>query len=239
MEDYDEDFDVDADGFFVNIREVTEKLASAYPDTNLGNKDDPFEELVYVVLSTRTREEYYQAAFQRLKEVVGNWNCLPEASIKELEEAISSAGLASKKAGSLVDAAEQIREDVGEVSLDFLYEMDTRAADLWLRKLPGVGVKTARCILMYSMKRPVFPLDTHCRRVSTRIGWFDAPDRAVPLRRIRMIESAIPAELRQPLHVCQIQHGRTVCSPQDPDCDSCAVSEFCEFFHSSEPATSR
>ena len=229
--DCEKDFDLDDDGHFTNVRVVAERLDEAYEPTNLGNKDDPFEELVYVVLSTRTRESYYKAAFQRVKETVGCWNDLPETDTAELEKAIGSAGLAAKKAETLKAAAAQIREREGEVSLDFLRDVETHEADLFLRGLPGVGTKTARCILMYALDRPVFPMDTHCRRIGNRLGWFDAPSRRISLGRLRKMEAAIPEDLRKQLHVRQIQHGRSVCLAKEPDCESCVIREFCKYYH--------
>ena len=232
--DREEDFDVDENGYFTNIRAVAERLDEAYEPTNLGNKDDPFEELVYVVLSTRTRESYYEAAFERVKETVGRWNDLPETDTAELEKAIGSAGLAAKKAKNLKAAAAQVREREGKVSLDFLRDAETHEADLFLRGLPGVGMKTARCILMYALDRPVFPMDTHCRRIGNRLGWFDAPSRRISLGRLRKMEAAIPEDLRKLLHVRQIQHGRSVCLAKQPDCKSCVIREFCDYYRATK-----
>lgn len=74
-----DDLDLGGDGFLRNVRAVCNRLDAAYEETDLGNKSDPFEELVYVVLSTRTREAFYQAAFERVKAAVkGDWNRLLE-----------------------------------------------------------------------------------------------------------------------------------------------------------------
>jgi len=222
------------ESYFKNVYAVTRRLDEAYESTNLGNKDDPLEELVYVMLSTRTIERQYRAAFQRVKETVGCWDELPETETKDLEKAIGSAGLAAKKARYLKAAVTQIRERIGKVSLDSLREMDTPKADLFLRSLPGVGTKTAQCVLLYALGRPVFPMDTHCRRIGNRLGWFDEPSRRIPLGRLREIEAAIPEKLRKPLHVRQIQHGRAVCLAKAPKCESCVIKEFCEYYQTAE-----
>jgi len=229
MADFKEDSKSDDEGYFAGVYAVAKRLDETYEPTDLGNKGDPFEELVYVMLSTRTQEQYYKAAFQRIKETVGRWDNLPETDVRDLEEAIGNAGLAAKKAKNLKAASDQIREYAGSVSLDFLHGMNTREADLFLRSLPGVGTKTARCVLMYALGRPVFPMDTHCRRVGNRLGWFDEPSRQIPLGRLRDIEAAIPEHLRKLLHVRLIQHGRAVCIARAPKCESCAIRDLCEY----------
>jgi len=227
-------FTLDEEGYFDNVYAVADRLDEAYEPTNLGNKNDPFEELVYVVLSTRTHERHYKAAFRRVKETAGHWGNLPEVETRDLKEAIGSAGLAAKKARNLKAAADQIREHTGSVSLDFLYSMDTRDADLFLRSLPGIGIKTARCVLMYALDRPVFPIDTHCRRVGNRLGWFDEPSRQIPLERLRDIEAAVPENLRKLLHVRLIQHGRAVCLARAPKCESCVIRDLCDYYQTAK-----
>jgi endonuclease III len=147
-----------------------------------------------------------------------------------LAAAIGSAGLATQKAQRLKATADQIRERAGEVSLDFLHEMDTDAADLYLRGLRGVGVKTARCILMYSLGRSVFPLDTHCGRIIARLGWLAHAPQDPSLSEAQRIEAAIPEDLRRTLHIRGVQHGRAICLARGPECSACVVRSFCDFY---------
>jgi endonuclease-3 len=77
-------------------------------------------------------------------------------------------------------------------------------------------------------------MDTHCRRIGNRLGWFDAPSRRISLGRLREMEAAIPENLRKPLHIRQIQHGRSVCLAEEPDCESCVIQEFCDYYHAAK-----
>ena len=221
---------------FANAREVAGRLGKMYRWHELDNKDDPFEELVYIVLATRTTEEYYQRTFKRVKQVVGHWNRLPKVSVDKLRSAIGEAGLAQKKARALKRAATQIQKETGSVSLDFLRNMNTREAENFLLKLHGVGPKTAKCILMYSLERRVFPVDTHCVRVGNRLGWFDTTARRFTKAQMRRIEEQIPPDLRKPLHIRLVQHGRSVCTKQNPKCGGCPLTDMCDYYRTKNEA---
>jgi endonuclease III len=225
-----EDVNVRDDGYFPGVREVCRRLSEFYEDTNLGNKEDPFDELVYVVLSARTRETFYQKAFERVQQLVGDWRNLLHVPDEDLKAAIGEAGLSSRKTQVLKNAAKRIDEKTGEVSLDFLRDADTGAAERFLIRLHGVGRKTAKCVLMYALDRPVFPVDTHCRRVMNRLGWIDIEDRRMTKSQEEAIEEAVPPQFRKQLHIRLVQHGRSVCVRQTPKCGECPVSVRCSYY---------
>lgn len=231
-------FKLDDNGHFVDIFEVFERLDQAYEETDLGNKDDPFDELVYIVLSTRTREIFYQEAFERVRMLVEDWNQLPDTPIADLAEAIGEAGLASKKARVIKRAASDIQDHAGEVTLRFIEDMDTKEAEEFLMSLHGIGVKTAKCILMYSVGREVFPVDTHCLRVGVRLGWLSSASRKRSHRHMQSIEDAVPAGLRKVLHVRLVQHGRRACTLNSPACHVCVLNDLCEYVRQNEGSNS-
>lgn len=224
------DLELAPDDFFRDVRLIHGRLDETYPKTNLGNRDEAFEELVYIILSTRTREEYYQAAFSRLRRLVGTWDALPDIAEGILADTIREAGLSVKKARILKEIAMRLRSEYGAVSLAFLSEMSTPEAESYLVGLPGVGIKTAKCVLMYALNRPVFPLDAHCLRVGNRLGWFEAPTRRLPVGEAERIEAAVPPRLRRSLHVKLIQHGRVICVVGVPKCGKCVVGELCSYY---------
>jgi len=219
---------------FENVEVVTERLDSKYEWSNLGNKDDPFEELVFIVLSMRTSEEFYRRTFERVKQLAGNWNRLPDLSLEELEEVIDEAGLARKKAKTLKKVSQRLQQLVGEVSLDILEEMDTVEAEEFLLDLHGIGPKTAKCILLYSLGREVFPIDTHCVRVMNRLGWLDTKARRYTKAQMNRIEARVTPKCRKTLHVRLVQHGRSTCTNTNPECKQCPIQELCEFYQSSK-----
>jgi adenine-specific DNA glycosylase len=110
--------------------------------------------------------------------------------------------------------------------LDFLHGWDDDRAYRYLVGLPGVSRKTALCIMMYSLRRQVFPVDTHVWRVARRLGWTPArPKPSEPQE--RLLEAAIPAELRYTLHVNMMVHGRLVFLPYNPRCGACPLEDIC------------
>ena len=215
---------------FDNVAVVTELLEEEYPSSNLGNKDRPFDELVYIVLANRTREEYYQEAFRRVKDLVGDWNQLPDVEDEDLAAAIGDAGLGRKKARTLKHAASLLQNDTGEVSLDFLENMSTEDAEDYLLRIRGVGPKTAKCVLMYALDRSVFPVDTHCARVGSRIGWLESSAHRYTKAQMHRIEERVPPRLRKSLHIRLVQHGRKICVDGKPHCNVCPLKDLCEYY---------
>jgi endonuclease III len=105
--------------------------------------------------------------------------------------------------------------------------MTINEAEEFLTSLPGVGLKVAKCVLMYSLKRDVLPVDVHVHRVATRLGFRSKkrPDTSQAL-----IEGAVPPHLRYSFHVNAIAHGRTVCLPRNPRCGICPLSAWCDYY---------
>lgn len=109
------------------------------------------------------------------------------------------------------------------------YKMGDAEAEAFLLSLPGVGKKVARCVLMYSLGRQVFPVDTHCWRIARRLGWVRPiqKDKHCAPRDMDRLQSKIPLELRHSLHVNIISLGREICTPTTPRCNECPISAWC------------
>src|SRR5205823_804917 len=110
--------------------------------------------------------------------------------------------------------------------LDYLRVLPTAEAESRLAGLPGVGIKTARCVLMYALNREVFPADVNCLRVMERLGWIEWRGRRAELL-ADTAQDLVPPHLRRSLHVDLIQHGRAICTPSNPKCDSCCLQDLC------------
>jgi endonuclease III len=209
------------------LRQATEILVREYGLPTHGNKSDPLDELVYIVLSSQTDETKYQAAHGAL---VREFPSLAAISLEDedrIEQLIRPAGLSRVKARNLVCILTQVERDLGERSLNALYEWDDGRAEAYLCSLPGVGIKSARCVLMYSLGRRVMPIDTHNFRVLQRLGAHDLP---LPVRRWHdAVQEMIPADIRHPLHVTLVAHGREVCKAAKPRCDVCPLRHICRF----------
>lgn len=204
---------------------VCKRLAAEYPDTRLGNKANPLDEYVYIMLSLRTHEPGLLASYCCFKRTFPSWASAASASKRQIEKAIATGGLARQKAERIKSALRQIQTQFGEVSLRGLRTMPRTEVERFLLQLPGVGIKSARCIMMYSLGFDVLPVDVHVARISRRLGWVRAAG-TVSLH--ESLERLIPPGKRFAFHVNCVQHGRSICRGQDPKCDICCLSEHCQ-----------
>jgi endonuclease III len=222
---------------------ITDLLDREYGTPDLGNKADPVDELVYIILSRRTREGAYQAAFAALRAQFETWEALAAAPEDEIEQVIGFSGLGRRKAQSLKLALGALIEQFGACTLEPTRgwtDDDTRD---FLCTLPEIGPKSAACVMMCSLDRPAFPVDAHVGRVLERLGIFrrvgiDLRGRDHKMKQ-HVLWDAVPPALRYPLHVNMLVHGRRVCLPGRPRCGSCTVARFCESAVPPQPETSR
>lgn len=152
------------------VEDVCRRLEGRYRSPSHDNKADPLDELVYILLSQMTTAPSFGRVFDRLRSAVGDWSDLlsmPEGSLKRL---IADAGLGDQRVARLTAIARRLESDLGRITLAPLARMSDADAEAYLVSLPGVGIKTAKCVLMYSLQRAVLPVDTHVARVSRRLG---------------------------------------------------------------------
>jgi len=209
------------------VLRVVEILDDAYDETLLGNKSNPLDELVYVMLSGQTREDRYQNVFRDFKLRFPRWDMVAKAPRRSILKAIWHAGLADQKSRYIKAIVRRLTIDFGEVSLRALKNMGDADAERYLLTLPGVGVKTARCVLMYSLDRAVFPADIHCLRVMQRLGWIESVDRSSQATADRA-QDCVPPPHRKRLHIRLVQHGRAICRPL-PRCGPCSLRGICRW----------
>jgi DNA (cytosine-5)-methyltransferase 1 len=222
------------------LREVARILAVLYHTSNLGNKQDPTDELVYIILSRKTPQKVNQETFDALKGRFPHWDDLLDAPREEVERLVSPGGLAGKKATSLFGAMMRLWETFGRCSLDPAREWPDALLEEFLCSLPEVQRKSAYCIMMYAFGRQVFPADTHVGRVLTRLG----PYRELGLalagldhkKLQRILADLIPPNLRYSLHVNLVEHGRAVCKAGRPLCGQCELRNFCSYYRGAEVA---
>ena len=171
-----------------------------------------------------TTSPSYERVFDRLKTVMPDWRDLTETSVTDLASLISGAGLSGQRAIRLKQIADRLVVDFGQVSLADLAGSEDEAVQEYLTSLPGVGVKTAKCVMMYSLGRQVLPVDTHTARVSTRLGLVSTGSAAAIDRNLSVV---VPPALRFDFHVNAVAHGRAVCRAVKPRCDDCVLSSLC------------
>ena len=199
-------------------------MKARYRSPLLNNKSDPLDELVFIILSQMTTSPSYERVYDRLKCAIPDWRLLTETPIADLSSLIADAGLSEQRAHRLKLIAARLAQDFGDVSLAELVDYDDETAQRYLTSLPGVGVKTAKCVMMYSLGRRVLPVDTHTARVAIRLGLVSSGSHVAIDREISVV---VPPALRFDFHVNAVTHGRVVCRAATPKCDRCLLSSLC------------
>jgi endonuclease III len=185
------------------------------------------DELVATVLSQHTSDRNSERAFASLKARFPVWDDVLAAPAAAVADAIRQGGIADQKAVRIQRMLAVISEREGRLDLSRLHELDDAAVEEYLTSLPGVGLKTAACVLTFSMGRAAFPVDTHVLRVASRLGWLPAGTTAEQAH--GLLRDLVPPDIRYELHVALIAHGRTVCQARRPLCEGCALCARCAF----------
>ena len=213
----------------LSVQPIAVALKKRYRDFNHHNLKNPLDELLFIICSTKTGEASYRSTYRTLKETFPTHYQIAEASAEYIARPIVSGGLSNLKAKAIRNLLDVIVEKFGEPTLKPLRKMSDEDAESFLLSLPGVGKKVARCVLMYSLGRQVFPVDTHCWRIARRLGWVRTTqkDKHCAPRDMDRLQSKIPPELRYSLHVNMISLGREICIPTSPRCDECPIFSLC------------
>jgi endonuclease III len=203
------------------IAAVLHEPRAPYDALPLGNKPDPLDELIFIVLTTMTQYGPMEI-FDDLKRAFPSWDGLlgDDADVR-LRATIARGGLVNQKAPQILAIARRLKADFGRVTLDPLRELDDAHCETYLCSLPRVGKKVARCVMMYSLGREVLPVDAHVLRVSKRIGLL--PETISWAKAHDAIEEVVAPDLRYALHVGLVVHGREVCTYRNPKCQECVL----------------
>lgn len=156
-----------------HLRKVNLRLRRRYKTPDLGNVRDLFGEVIYALLSTRSAPSNYQKAFASLKERYSNWSELAKADVEEVGRIIQPSGLHNRKAKAIIIIAKTVFVERNLKDLEHLRRMTTPEAETYLTSLPEVGIKVAKCVCLYALDRPVFPLDVHNLRILKRLEVVD------------------------------------------------------------------
>lgn len=208
------------------ISAICEALAATYGSPRHGNKANPLDELVYIILSNRTQDTSFRRIFAAVKRRYPSWNLVTDRSRTRLERILAPGGLNRLKTRQLLAILRTLRQEFGYPTLAPLRKLSEPEAERFLTGLSGVGRKVAKCVLMYSLGRPVLPVDVHVHRVASRLG-FQVKRR--PDTSQELIEGAIPPKFRYSFHVNAVAHGRSMCLPRKPLCRECPVRPYCAF----------
>lgn len=183
--------------------------------------------LVETILSQNTSDSNSRRAYRALKKKYPKWENLAGTDVRSIALAIRSGGLANIKSRRIKDLISAITRKQGKAGLEFLKKLPREEAYQYLLAIKGVGPKTAACTLLFGAGIPVYPVDTHIYRVSSRLGWVKRKeDRESFQERFRKM---VPDAMVYPLHLNLIEHGRKICHPRKPECSGCCLIKVCNW----------
>jgi endonuclease III len=203
------------------VRAIRDRLRREYGRPVLRPHRAPVDELILTVLSQNTNDRNRDVAYARLRERFSSWEEVGAAPVEDLEDAIRPGGLAPTKAVRI----KQILDAIDGDDLAWLEDAPLDEARDYLCDLPGVGRKTAACVLLFSYGRPEVPVDTHVYRVGTRLGLW--PERTSLVQAHDVLQRLVDPEDAYEFHVLLIRHGRRTCTARNPDCAGCPLRRMC------------
>jgi len=209
----------------VAIVEVIELLEQEYGPCKWQPDRDPVDVLIGTILSQNTSDANSGRAFDSLKASFDSWEAIASAPAEHIARAIQCGGLFQIKASRIKQVLEQIEKEQGRISLDSLKSMNMAEAEDYLMRLPGIGYKTASCVLLFSLGKPSLPVDTHVFRVAKRLGLIDSKT-SIEKAHSLLQEQTPPAKVYQ-FHIHMIEHGRRICRARQPRCDRCILRGIC------------
>lgn len=189
----------------------------------------PMDQLIATILSQRTNYADERKAYDKLLATFGDWAGVAKADVKEIEHCIESSRWPEIKAPRIKEIINHLIDTYGETNLDFLEDMEVDEAQKLLMDLPGVGFKTATFVLLFSLRKPVLPVDTHVHRVSTRFGIL--PPKITQAKSHTELLKLLPNTAADLLnfHKLLFKHGQRVCTYSSPKCQQCVVNEQCDY----------
>jgi endonuclease III len=207
--------------------EIHARLVAFYGQPTWRNPMPPVDELVSTILSQNTNDANRDRAFQSLRRHFPTWEAVRDADPASVVAAIRSAGLANQKGPRIQRILQEITSERGSLDLNFLRELSLEEARGWLKKFKGVGPKTAAIVLLFSLGRPAFPVDTHIYRVTGRIGL--RPEKMSVEDAHMYLEKLFPSETYYAAHLNIIRLGREICAARKPACERCPLREICNY----------
>jgi endonuclease-3 len=207
------------------IRRIIALLEREYGIPHRSRRRDPLESLIVTILSQNTNDINRDKAYEGLRQRVGSWQEIHDAPEHQIAEAIRVGGLANVKSKRIKEILRSIKREHGEFHLSFLRDLPPEEAEKRLLSYKGVGLKTAKIVLLFTLGKNVFPVDTHIHRLSKRLGF--VPEKAPREKTHEIMGNLVPPEKMYPFHLNLIAHGRRVCAARNPRCPDCILNPLC------------
>jgi len=210
------------------LRSVDRLLEKQYGTRKRRRKRvDPLDELIRTILSQNTNDRNRDRAYAAMREVYPTWDDVMNAPRARLEKVLKPGGLAKTKSARIQRILRSIAKS-GKLNLNYLRRLPIEEVEKDLESFDGVGPKTVRCVLLFSLGREAFPIDTHIFRVLTRLGV--VPSGMTVAKAHDHVPQFVPEGRSYALHLNIIAHGRAVCRARNPACDACVLRRQCDYY---------
>jgi endonuclease-3 len=209
-----------------NIPDIYKLLKKQYRLKKIRSHGDGISELILTILSQNTADRNSGQAFAKLMNHFGNWENIRQAPLSEIKKQIAIGGMSNIKSKNIKTVLNIINEEVKNYDLYFLTKLTRNEALNWLTSLPGVGKKTASCVMLFAYGIPFIPVDTHVERIVKRIGFVNKKIKTLDIQ--EELELIIEKEKYGIFHLSLIEHGRKICHAKNPFCNNCAIQHVCE-----------
>jgi endonuclease III len=213
------------------VRAIRDRLRDVYGVPIMAPHEQPLDELILTVLSQSTNDRNRDIAYERLRERFASWEAVLHAPVEEVEEAIRPGGISKVKSARIqailaaVDANQTPPTTPNRLDLSWLRDASVAEGQAFLTSLPGVGRKTAACVLLFAFGSRDVPVDTHVSRVGMRLHLLRP---GAPFEELHDAMLAITARGEElELHVNLLRHGRRTCHARVPDCPACVLRRIC------------
>ena len=208
-----------------HISETLEDLLGVPTRDGAG---DVLECLILTILSQNTTDVNRDKGYVKLKEHFPTWEEVLHADTKAIAAAIRVAGLGKQKSETIKNFLTWLKDEHGDLSLEFIHDIETEAALELLCQHKGIGIKTASVTLSFACGREVFPVDTHILRISKRLGLI--PSNCSAEKAHQELLPIVPPGKAYPFHMNLIYFGRRICDARKPLCERCPLTEHCLYF---------
>lgn len=189
---------------------------------------NPIDTLIATILSQNTNDNNSYKAYQNLKQKYDNWKEVADTPRNKIEKLIRVAGLGKQKSETIKKLLATLQQSHNKVDLQYIQNMRDEDILEELTSIKGIGVKTASCVLLFSLGRNVCPVDTHVHRTLNRIGVVKTSS---PDKTFEQINKSLPDGIAHQFHTNLIKLGRDICKPAKPFCSICPILKKCTYEH--------
>ena len=216
---------------------VHTRLLNLFGEPTWRNPLPPVDELVSTILSQNTNDINRDRAFNSLRKRFPSWEAVRDAEPALVIDAIRQAGLANLKGPRIQAVLREVTAQRGSIDLEFLRDLPPDEARTWLTQFKGVGLKTSAIVLLFSLGKPAFPVDTHIYRVTGRLGL--RPSKMNVEQAHPYLEALFPPETYYAVHLNLIHLGREICQSRRPLCPDCPLQNLCVYYAEHYPGITR